>query len=45
MKTLEETKQWLVLHKSVLQESYHVRELGIFGSYQDLRRPSTYSVL
>jgi len=33
MKTLEEIKQWLVRHKSVLQESYHVRELGIFGSY------------
>ena len=33
MKTLEEIKQWLVQHKSVLQEHYKVRELGIFGSY------------
>lgn len=33
VKTLEEIKQWLVRHKSVLQEQYKVRELGIFGSY------------
>jgi predicted nucleotidyltransferase len=33
MKTLEEVKQWLVQHKSVLYEQYQVRELGIFGSY------------
>jgi uncharacterized protein len=33
MKTLEEIKQWLVLHKSLLQEQYKVEELGIFGSY------------
>ncbi|NER98250.1 MAG: nucleotidyltransferase family protein [Symploca sp. SIO1B1] len=33
MKTLEELKQWLLLHKSLLQEKYQVRELGIFGSY------------
>lgn len=33
MKTLEEIKQCLVQHKSVLQEHYKVRELGIFGSY------------
>jgi uncharacterized protein len=33
MKTLDEIKQWLVLNKSALQEDYHVRELGIFGSY------------
>jgi predicted nucleotidyltransferase len=33
MKTLEEITQWLVQHKSVLQERYKVRELGIFGSY------------
>ncbi|MEO0532726.1 MAG: nucleotidyltransferase family protein [Cyanobacteria bacterium P01_A01_bin.123] len=33
MKTLEEIKQWFVQHKSVLQENYKVRELGIFGSY------------
>jgi uncharacterized protein len=33
IKTLEEIKQWLVLHKSLLQEQYKVEELGIFGSY------------
>ncbi len=33
MKTLEEIKQWLVQHKSLLQEQYKVREIGIFGSY------------
>ncbi len=33
MKTLEEIQQWLVQHKSVLQEHYHIKELGIFGSY------------
>jgi uncharacterized protein len=33
MKTLEEINQWLVLHKPLLQERYHVRQLGVFGSY------------
>jgi len=33
VKTLEEIKQWLLQHKSLLQEKYQVRELGIFGSY------------
>lgn len=33
MRTLEEIRQWLIQHKSVLQEHYKVRELGIFGSY------------
>ncbi|MBD2682068.1 MULTISPECIES: nucleotidyltransferase family protein [Nostoc] len=33
MKTIEEISQWLVQHKSVLQERYKVKELGIFGSY------------
>jgi len=33
MTTLEEIKQWLVQHQSVLQERYQVSELGIFGSY------------
>lgn len=33
MKTLDEIRQWLVQHKSVLHEHYKVRELGIFGSY------------
>lgn len=33
MKTLEEIKQWLLLHKSALQDRHQVSELGIFGSY------------
>ena len=33
MRTLEEIKQWLVQNKSLLQERYRVRELGVFGSY------------
>lgn len=33
MKTLEEIKQWLLLHKSMLEERYQVKELGVFGSY------------
>jgi len=33
MKTLEEIQQWLVQNKSLLEERYKVRELGIFGSY------------
>ncbi len=33
MKTLEEIRQRLVQHKSVLQERFKVIELGIFGSY------------
>lgn len=33
MKTIEEIKQWLVQHKSLLQERYKVEKLGIFGSY------------
>ncbi len=41
MRTLEEVKQWLILHKSVLQERYKVRELGIFGSY--IRKEQTES--
>lgn len=39
MKTLEEIKQWLVQNKSLLQERYKVRELGVFGSY--VRREQT----
>lgn len=41
MKTLEEVKRWLVQHKSMLQERYQVRELGIFGSY--IRQEQTES--
>ncbi len=33
MKTLEEIKPWLEQNKSLLQDRYKVRELGIFGSY------------
>jgi hypothetical protein len=33
MKTLEEIQQWLVQNKSLLQERYKIRELGVFGSY------------
>lgn len=33
MKTLEEIQQWFVQNKSLLQERYQVRELGVFGSY------------
>lgn len=33
MKTLEEIKEWLMQHQSVLREHYQVKELGIFGSY------------
>ncbi|MBW4621730.1 MAG: nucleotidyltransferase family protein [Cyanosarcina radialis HA8281-LM2] len=39
MKTVEEIEQWLVQHKSLLQERYKVIELGIFGSY--VRREQT----
>jgi uncharacterized protein len=39
MKNLEDIKQWFVLNKSILQERYKVRELGIFGSY--VRREQT----
>lgn len=44
MKTLEEIQQWLVLHRSVLQERYHVRELGIFGSYVRQEQTETSDV-
>jgi predicted nucleotidyltransferase len=33
MRTLDEIKQGLLLHKSVLQERYKVKKLGVFGSY------------
>ena len=44
MKTLEEIKQWLVQHKFVLQERYHVKELGIFGSYVREQQKETSDV-
>jgi uncharacterized protein len=33
MKTLEELKQILSQNKRLLQEHYHVTQMGIFGSY------------
>lgn len=33
MKTLEDIKQILIQNRHLLQEDYHVTELGIFGSY------------
>jgi hypothetical protein len=33
MKTLEEIKQILRQNKQLLQEHYHITQLGIFGSY------------
>ena len=39
MQTLEEIKHWLIQHKSLLEEGYKVKELGIFGSY--VRREQT----
>jgi len=44
VKTLEEIKQWLLQHKSVLQEHYKVRELGIFGSYVRQEQTETSDV-
>lgn len=44
MKTLEEVKEWLVQHQSVLQERYQVKELGIFGSYVRQEQTETSDV-
>lgn len=44
MKNLEEIRQWLVLHKPILQERYHVKELGIFGSYVRQEQTETSDV-
>jgi len=33
MKTLQEIKQCLIENRSLLQEHYQVKEIGIFGSY------------
>jgi uncharacterized protein len=44
MKTLEEIKQWLVDNKSLLQERYRVRELGVFGSYVRQEQTETSDV-
>jgi len=44
MKTLEEVKQWLSQHRSLLQERYKVRELGIFGSYARQEQTETSDI-
>ncbi len=44
MKTLEVIQQWLVRNKSLLQERYQVRELGIFGSYVRQEQTQTSDV-
>lgn len=33
MKTLKEIKEIVKKHKNILQEKYHVEEIGVFGSY------------
>lgn len=44
MKTLEEVRQCFIQHKSMLQERYQVRELGIFGSYVRQEQTETSDV-
>lgn len=44
MKTLEEIQQWLIQNKSLLQERYKVRELGVFGSYVRQEQTETSDV-
>ncbi len=44
IKTLEEIQQWLVQNKSLLQERYKVRELGVFGSYARQEQTETSDV-
>ncbi|MGB3495233.1 MAG: nucleotidyltransferase family protein, partial [Elainellaceae cyanobacterium] len=44
MKTLEEVKQWLKQHKSLLEERYKVQELGVFGSYVRQEQTETSDV-
>jgi predicted nucleotidyltransferase len=44
MKTLEEIQQWLVQNKSLLQERYKVKELGVFGSYVRQEQTETSDV-
>lgn len=33
MKSLDDIKQLLQQHQSILQQTYHVSQLGLFGSY------------
>lgn len=35
MKTLDELKKTLSLHKEELRQKYKIKEIGIFGSYAD----------
>lgn len=44
MKTLDEIRQRLIQHKSVLQERFKVIELGIFGSYAREEQAETSDV-
>ncbi|WNN88554.1 nucleotidyltransferase family protein [Gloeocapsopsis dulcis] len=44
IKTLEEVKQWLGQHKSLLQDVIKVRELGVFGSYVRQEQTETSDV-
>lgn len=44
MKTLEEIKQWLIQHKSLLHDRYQVKEIGIFGSYARSEQTETSDV-
>lgn len=44
MKTLEEIKQQLVQNKSLAQERYKVRELGVLGFYFRQEQTETSSV-
>lgn len=44
MKTLAEIQHWLGQNKSLLQERYKVRELGIFGSYVRQEQTETSDV-
>lgn len=41
MKTLSEIQNWLKEHKPILQETYKIKTLGLFGSY--LRQEQTES--
>lgn len=44
MKTLEEITQWLAQNKSLLEERYQIREMGIFGSYVRQEQTETSDV-
>jgi predicted nucleotidyltransferase len=44
VKNLAEVQQWLVQHKSLLQEQFQVSELGIFGSYVRAEQTETSDV-